>query len=233
MPEDLILRVKNLNIELDGEKIIKDLSFQVGKGEFFIILGPNGAGKTTLFKALLGLTPYKGEVVWSRNNVKIGYLPERLARSEFRKLPISVRDFYKFKEISDEKILENLKSVGLNNQRIIGKNPGDLSSGQFQRMLVGWALLGDPQVLFLDEPTAGIDLGGEETIYSLLQKFWREKGLTILLITHDLSVVYGYATDILCLHKEGLCSGPPKEVLTPEVLEKLYGNKVKFYKHIH
>jgi len=201
--------------------------------EFFIILGPNGAGKTTLFKALLGLIHYKGEIVWSRKNIKFGYLPERLSRSEFKKIPISIRDFYKFKENSEEKISKTLESVGLKVGKFLEKNPGSLSSGQFQRMLIGWALLGDPQVLFFDEPTTGIDIGGEKTIYSLLQKFWQKRNLTILLITHDLNIVYGHATNVLCLHKNGICFGPPREVLTPQLLGDLYDNKIKFYKHTH
>jgi len=232
MPET-ILKVKNLSVTLSGEKIIENLSFEVKKGEFFIILGPNGAGKTTLFKALLGLVPYRGEIIWSGKNIKFGYLPERLSSSEFKKLPISVKDFCKFKEASEERISKTLKSVGLEEKKNLEKNPGDLSSGQFQRMLIGWALLGSPEVLFFDEPTAGIDIGGEKTIYSLLEKFWQEKNLTILLITHDLNIVYGRATNVLCLYKKGVCSGPPKEVLTPDTLETLYGNKIKFYKHRH
>ncbi len=233
MPET-ILKVKNLSVVTDGrEKIIENLSFEVKKGEFFIILGPNGAGKTTLFKALLGLIPHQGEIIWNKKNIRFGYLPERLSPSEFKKLPISVKDFYKFKNVSEEKTSEILKSVGLEGKGFLEKNPGDLSSGQFQRMLIGWALVGEPDVLFFDEPTTGIDIGGEKTIYSLLEKFWQEKNLTILLITHDLNIVYGRATNVLCLHKNGICSGPPKEVLTPDTLEALYGNKIKFYKHKH
>ena len=233
MPET-ILKVKNLSVVTDGrEKIIENLSFEVKKGEFFIILGPNGAGKTTLFKALLGLIPYQGEIIWSKKDIKFGYLPERLSPSEFKKLPISVKDFYKFKNVSEEKISKILKSVGLGEKRFLEKNPSDLSSGQFQRMLIGWALVGDPDVLFFDEPTTGIDIGGEKTIYSLLEKFWQEKNLTILLITHDLNIVYGRATNVLCLYKKGICSGPPKEVLTPDTLETLYSDKIKFYKHKH
>lgn len=252
MGNNSILKVKNLNVELDSEKIIEGLSFQVKQGEIFTILGPNGAGKTTLFKTLLGLIPYKGEIIWNPKDLKIGYLPERLSRSKFKELPISIREFFKFKESSDEKISEMLKSVGLKDPRILEKDPGDLSSGQFQRMLIGWSLIGDPQVLFFDEPFTGIDIGGEETIYSLLHKFWKERnftplnprqggvrrsrnltGLTILLITHDLNIVYKYSTNVLCLNKKAICSGPPRGILTPEILEKLYGTEIKFYKHTH
>jgi len=233
MPENLILQVKNLNVKLDSDKIIENLSFKVRKGEIFTILGPNGAGKTTLFKTLLGLIPYQGEIIWSQKDLKIGYLPERLSRAKFRELPISVREFFKFKENSDEKILAMLKSVGLEDAKILEKDPGDLSSGQFQRLLIGWGLIGNPQVLLFDEPTTGIDIGGEETIYSLLYKFWKEKNLTILLITHDLNIVYKYSTCVLCLNKKAVCSGVPREILTPEVLEKLYGTEIRFYKHTH
>jgi len=233
MSENLILKVKNLSVELGGEKIIESLSFEVKQGEIFTILGPNGAGKTTLFKSLLGFITYKGEITWSQKGLKIGYLPERLSRSKFKELPISVREFFKFKESSDEKILRMLKSVGLEDSKILEKNPGDLSSGQFQRTLIGWSLIGNPQVLFFDEPTTGIDIGGEETIYSLLHKFWKERNLTILLITHDLNIVYKYSTDVLCLNKKAICFGTPREILFPENLEKLYGTEIKFYKHSH
>jgi len=149
MSESLILKVKNLNVELNNEKILEDLSFEVKQGEIFTILGPNGAGKTTLFRTLLGLISYQGEISWtSPENPKIGYLPERLSRSKFKETPISVREFFKFKESSDEKILRMLKSVGLKDLKILEKNPGDLSSGQFQRMLIGWSLIGNPLILF-------------------------------------------------------------------------------------
>ncbi len=238
MNNNFILKVKNLNVELDNEKVIENLSFEVKKREIFTILGPNGAGKTTLFRTLLGLIPYQGEISWEKSHgypqgPKIGYLPERLSRSKFKELPISVREFFKFKESPDEKISEMLKSVGLENSKILEKGPGVLSSGQFQRMLIGWALIGNPQVLLFDEPMAGIDIGGEETIYSLLHKFWKERNLTILLITHDLNIVYKYSTNVLCLNKKAICSGPPREILTPENLESLYGTEIKFYKHTH
>ncbi len=232
MPQSSILKVKNLNVQFNDEKVIEDLSFEVKEREIFTILGPNGAGKTTLFKALLNLIPYKGNIIWDLKSPKVGYLPERLSRAKFKETPISVREFFKFKESSDEKIFEILKSVGLEKLNL-DKNPGDLSSGQFQRILIGWSLIGNPQVLLFDEPTAGIDIGGEETIYSLLYKFWRERNLTILLITHDLNIVYKYSTNVLCLNKKAVCSGIPREILTPEILERLYGTEIKFYKHIH
>ena len=93
--------------------------------------------------------------------------------------------------------------------------------------------IGSPDVLILDEPTSGIDIGGEETIYSLLHKFWQNQNLTILLVTHDLNIVWEYATQVICLNKQQMCMGKPDEVLTPEQLKTLYGTGVKFYKHQH
>ena len=234
MPET-ILKVENLNVKFGKEEVIKNLSFEVKRGEFLIVLGPNGAGKTTLFKAILGLVPSEGEIVWKEGKIpKISYLPERLSQDKFKNLAITVKEFFRFKEKSDEKISSILKVVGLEPNEILNKNPGDLSSGQFQRMLISWSLISEPEILFFDEPATGIDVGGEETIYSLLEKFWKEKNLTILLITHDLDIVYKYASNVLCLSKKEVCCfGPPKEILTPKVLEKIYGTEIKFYEHKH
>jgi len=227
--EEIILKVKNLNVELGGEKIIEDLTFEVKKGEILTILGPNGAGKTVLLKTLLGLLPYQGEIQWQRRG-KIGYLPQGLTQLKFQPLPLTLEEFFKFKENSKTKIIEFLQMVGLE-EKFLKKRIGNLSSGQFQRMLVAWTLIDMPEVLLFDEPTTGIDLGGEETIYSLIYKFWQKGGLTILLVTHEINVVYAYSTHVLCLRKKKLCYGPPRQVLTPESLQELYGTEIKFYTH--
>ncbi len=229
MPRD-ILKVKNLNVTLDEEEIIKDLSFEVKEGEVLIILGPNGAGKTTLLRTLVGLLPYKGEIHWATRNVS--YLPpQELFQRKFLP-PLSIEEFFKFKRVSSAQILKILDSVGLDSA-VLKKRFGTLSTGQFQRMIIAWALIDEPSVLLFDEPTAGIDIGGQETIYSLLHKFWSEGNLTILLVTHDLNIVWEHANNVLCLNKKRLCYGKPRETLTPESLEELYGMEIKFYEHTH
>lgn len=226
-----ILSVKNLNVTLGEERVIEDLNFEVKRGEFLAILGPNGSGKTTLLKALIGALPFEGDITWS-GNPHISFLPERLSPQKFREHPLSIQEFFKFKRVLDGETLKALKSVGLKNpKKFLGRNPGELSSGQFQRMLIAWSLINNPDVLLFDEPTAGIDIGGEETIYSLLQKFWEERNLTILLVTHEIDVVYALSTHVLCLRKKKLCYGLPRKVLTPKALEELYGTEIKFYKH--
>ena len=229
MPK-VILKVKNLNVEFDGEEIIKNLTFEVKEGEVLVILGPNGAGKTTLLRTLLGFLPHTGEIHWSKKD--ISYLPPQELFQRKDLPPLTIEEFFKFKGVSKEKILKTLKSVGLDSS-LLKRRFDTLSTGQFQRMIIAWALVDDPSVLLFDEPTSGIDVGGQETIYSLLHKFWVERNLTILLVTHDLNVVWKHANNVLCLNKKKLCYGVPREVITPKSLEKLYGTGIKFYKHKH
>ena len=228
MKEDLILKVKNLSVQLGGEKILENISFEVKEGEVLTLLGPNGAGKTVLLKTLLGIFPYKGEIIWKKD-IKIGYVPQRLPF--IKNVPMTVEEFFKLKDVSKKETENILKKIGLS--EVLEKEVGKLSSGQFQRILIGWALSKDPQVLLFDEPMTGIDIKGEESIYSLLGKLKKERNLTILLVTHDLSVVYKFSDYVICLNRYPICQGKPREILTPEGLEKLYGQEVKFYQHTH
>jgi len=228
MEKDIVLKVENLDVELEGERILENLSFEVKEGEVLTILGPNGAGKTVLLKTLLGILPYQGEIEWKKG-VKIGYVPQRLPF--IKDVPMSVKEFFDLKNVSGKESEEILGSIGLEKD-ILEKKIGDLSSGQFQRILVGWALVGNPQVLLFDEPMTGIDISGQESVYNLLEKLRKERNLTILLVTHDLSIVYKFATNCLCLNKKVLCHSVPKE-LTTERLSQLYGGGIKFYQHSH
>ena len=232
MKENLILEVKNLNVILDEEKVIENLSFQATQGEILTILGPNGAGKTVLLRALLGFLPHEGEIIWHQKP-KIGYLPQGLNQMKVKDFPLTVEDFFALKNpIPTQKETEQfLRLVGLEKD-ILFKKAGSLSGGQFQRMLVAWALISHPQIIFFDEPTTGIDIGGGETIYSLLRAIREKENLTIFLVTHDLSIVYKYSTNVLCLNRKGYhCFGAPKEILNPKMLEHLFGAEIKFYEH--
>jgi len=224
-----ILKVENLSVKLNGEEILQNLSFEVNEGETLAILGPNGAGKTTLLRALLGVIAFEGKIEW-REGVKIGYVPQRLPF--IKDIPLSVEEFFEIEGITKDKTKEILKAIGLE-EEILKKRIGNLSSGQFQRILIGWALASNPQVLLFDEPLAGIDIGGQESVYQLLEKIKDERKLTILFVTHELSIVYKIADRVLCMNKKMLCSGIPKEQLTPERIEQLYLSQVKFYQHRH
>jgi len=227
-----ILQVKNLTVELDDEKIIDNLSFDIKKGEFLTILGPNGSGKTVLLKALLGLLPYSGKITWS-DEVKIGYVPQGLTQLKVRNLPLLVEEFFRLKKIKKDEISKLLILVGIKDKTFLKKKIGNLSGGQFQRMLLIWALSSNPNVLLFDEPTTGVDISGEETVYNLLYNLREKKKITIFLITHDLNIVSKYSTDVLCMSRDNVCHNRPQEVLLPEMLEKIYKAPVKYYQHKH
>ena len=211
MGNELILKVRNLNVRLDHQSIIENLSFEVKKGEVLTILGPNGAGKSVLLKTLIGLLPYKGEIEWAKE-LKIGYVPQRLPF--IKEIPLTIKDFFNLKGNPEKETETILNSVGFK-EDFSRKKIGDLSSGQFQRVLIAWGLVGNPQALLFDEPMTGVDISAEETIYNLLGKLKGERDLTILLVTHDLSVVYKFSTDVICLNKQPICYGPPPGSFDP------------------
>ena len=112
-----------------------------------------------------------------------------------------------------------------------GREGGDLSGGQLQRLLIAWAMIDHPDVLLFDEPTTGIDIGAEETIYTIMHRLQDERSTTVLLISHDLNIVYRYAGSVLCINKQMVCHGYPQEVLNPQELARIYGEG-GFYHHL-
>jgi len=230
-PPGHILEVSGLGIRFGRTVILSGLSFAVDRGAALAIVGPNGSGKTVLLRALIGAIRFEGRLQWSAD-VRLGYVPQKLDIA--RDAPITSFDFLGARvalaRTSTMNALDALSLVGLN--REAGECPiGELSGGQFQRLLVAFALLGEPNVLLLDEPTAGVDEPGQERLNELIHRLQIDRGLTILLISHDLSVVYRHATAVLCLGRDRHWFGPPKEILTPERLQEIYGAPVAFHAH--
>lgn len=230
-----VLEVENLSVKFDEQEVLKNISFSVKKGEVLAIVGPNGSGKSVLFRALLGLIPFTGEIAWD-DNIKISYVPQKLSIE--RDLPLSVEEFLHFKEHNREKAIKALLAVGFEDEHhieshVLHQRLGLLSGGQLQRVMIAWSLLDNPNVLLFDEPTSGVDVGGEETIYNLLKKVKDQREMTIILISHDLNIVYKYANSVMCINKEMICHGLPSEVLDPKALAQLYGGDAGFYKHEH
>ncbi len=236
MSDESVLSVDGLSVTLDGVQILRDVSFSLPAGEALAVLGPNGAGKTVLFRALLGLVPHSGTVQW-KPGVKIGYVPQRF--SVDRSAPITAMEFFLLQSPSFWRpsagfvahLDHELTLVGLRRD-VLRKNLGELSGGETQRLLLAWAMLQHPGVLLLDEPTAAVDAGFEENVYELLHRVQSERGTSLLMISHDLSVVYRYAQTVLCLNKTVVCQGAPVQVLNPEALATLYGES-GYYHHEH
>ncbi len=228
-----ILEVKNLKVRYGEQSVLENISFDLEKGDTLAIIGPNGSGKTTLLRAILGAIPYVGEIKRALE-VKIGYVPQKIDLE--RDLPITVQEFLLLKSKQGESSAysphQALELVNLP-AGFLKKRISELSAGEFQRALIAWAVIDRPSLLLFDEPTASVDVAGQETVYELLHRLHDKYDLTLILISHDLTVVYRYANKVLCLNREQVCFGAPSEVLTPKELEKLYGGGHKFYHHTH
>ena len=229
-----LLTVKNLSVRIDQKTIIEDLSFELTARERLSVLGPNGAGKTVLLKALLKLVPYAVDIHAFDAWPKIGYVPQKIDADVH--LPLTFNDLFAAKcrtlRVSPKEIDEVSVSVGLTKD-VMETPVGHVSGGQFQRGLIGFALLGGPNVLLLDEPTASIDEPGEEHIYELIHRLQDQYGLASIMVSHDLSFVFRYATKVLCVNRRSLCLGTPREALAPDVLKQLYGEPYSYYQHDH
>jgi len=228
----VILELKNVSVTLDHKTVVRDVSFAIEDGESIAIIGPNGSGKTVLLKAILGLVAYEGEVNW-RPGTTVGYVPQKIDAD--RSVPLNVRNLLVSKAHiigkGEKEIAEAIRRVGLSREAI-ATPIGHLSGGQFQRALVAFALLGEPDIILFDEPTASMDEPGEEQMYELLDRLRTEVGITTVVVSHDLSFVYRHADKVLCLNRSGLCFGPPHGVLTPELLAQLF-DAPTFYGHTH
>jgi len=215
-----ILRVSNLNVKLQNQQILDNVSFALKRGTALSIVGPNGAGKTVLFKALLNLMPYEGKIEW-HNKIRIGYVPQHVSVTD---IPISVKEFLSFKSSSN--IHRALEQVRLHDAPILNKNLGALSGGHLRRVLIAWALIDEPDVLMLDEPTTGVDLDSEEPIYLMLTEVRRKFTITMLLITHNIHIVEEYSDQVLALNKCVTFFGESKQIMDPHIQRVVYGEPV-------
>jgi ABC-type Mn2+/Zn2+ transport system ATPase subunit len=224
---------------------IEDVSFELAAGEFLGIVGPNGSGKTTLLRAVLGLAvPVSGSVTVlgasgravARVRSRIGYVPQRRALDP--QFPISVREAVAMglyptlgalrRPTSEDRrrVEAALASVGLSDSA--DHVAGHLSGGQQQRLLIARALVHEPQILLLDEPTSAVDVATRFTIVDLVRKLHSERGLTTLYVTHDVNEVMPCVDKVLYINRTVRAFGSCAQVLNRETLESLYGGRVMF-----
>ncbi len=246
-PDQIPIRFDETWFSYNSEPVVRDINFSITPGEFAAILGPNGSGKTTLMKLALGLLkPTSGRVLlfgvpadrftdWHR----VGYVPQRTQATESR-FPASVREVVNFgtysgfdplaifKRRRSDRVDEAMEMAGV--QTLADRRVSDLSVGQQQRMLIARSLVSRPDLLVMDEPVAGIDAAGEEQFHSMIRRFNRDLGITIVMVSHDIGAVMREATTVACINRDIVFHGPVHR-LDAQALSDLYGFPVDVLMH--
>ena len=228
-----LLKLESVGFSKNNKWLVEGVSLEVKQGEIVTLIGPNGSGKSTTAKIALGI--YKNiEGRVNKFTNKIGYVPQKISIDWT--LPIRVIDFMSLiEEPTDEQIniALNLTSV----EHLRNKSLGDLSSGEFQRVLIARAIAKQPDLLVLDEPVQGVDFKGEITLYELIKKISEELNCGILLISHDLHVVMAATDFVVCLNGHVCCSGTPQVVAKNNEYQELFGDRassiLSLYEHKH
>lgn len=249
---DSIIRMEHLSYAYEDDVILEDINLDIRRGQFIGLIGPNGGGKTTLIRLMLGLLPkQKGEIFLLNQPIdsfkewnKIGFVSQK-ANSFNKGFPATVLEvvsmgltaklgyFHFLRKKHREKIVDALRLVHM--EAYIDANIGDLSGGQQQRVFIARALVSDPELLILDEPTVGVDYQNVEHFYDILHQLNKERQMTLLLVTHDTGVMTQYATSIACLNKTLHFHGSDKEytALSADRLSEIYGHPVQVVVHDH
>ncbi|CAM3444006.1 metal ABC transporter ATP-binding protein [Hydrogenibacillus schlegelii] len=250
--KERVLEAENITFRYEAEPVLNHVSLTLHRGELLGLVGPNGSGKSTLLKIILGLLPLQeGSVRWFGTPIerfrdwgRIGYVSQKAASfntgfpatvEEVVRMGLTARLglFRRPGRREAEKVLEALDFVGMADVR--HRHIGALSGGQQQRVFIARALVGDPDVLILDEPTVGVDARSEERFYALLEKLHRERDLSIILVSHDLGVVSEKMDTIACLNHElfyhGSAAGFRAE--REAIVGRTYGHGMAILSHGH
>lgn len=243
-----LLVVENLTVQLGGKSILKNLCASIPRGQISALIGLNGSGKTTFLKALLKEVAYSGKVQWrcGHDHSKsyphlIGYVPQRLQFDlnqpltvvELLALSLQKRPlFMGIGKATRQRIIKMLQLVHA--EQLIDIPVGGLSGGQLQRVLLALALEPTPELLLLDEPAQGIDFNSQNDFYDLIAQVNQKTRITMILVSHELSVVSKYAHRVFCM-KDGciLCEGSGQEIITGEMIKQIYGADAGVYSHHH
>lgn len=219
-----LVSVQSVSYKYNSESVLENVSFNVEEGDFLGIIGPNGAGKTTLFHCMLGLlNSYSGRITILNQDIKknkkiftkIGYIPQK--KSIDQKFPLTVQELVSLsltRETPKNVVFEILKQVGLYNMK--NKTIGQLSGGQQQRVLIAKALVNNPTILMLDEPTNELDQKSQHDFYFLLKELNEKNKITIIWTSHDMDAVNKYANKVSCINKRMFFHGDKSEFFSNE-----------------
>ena len=237
-----LVSVQSVSYNYNSESVLENVSFDVEEGDFLGIIGPNGAGKTTLFHCMLGLlNSYSRKIIILNQDIKkykkifrkIGYIPQK--KSIDQKFPLTVKELVSLslpKNTSKNIVLEILKQVGL--YKLKNKTIGQLSGGQQQRVLIAKALVNNPIILMLDEPTNELDHKSQNDFYSLLKELNEKNKITIIWSSHDMDAVNKFANKVSCINKRMFFHGDKGEFFSSEDHLKNYSEStMQIHMHSH
>ena len=231
--QNILVKLKDAGFKINDKWLVQGVSLQVEKGKIVTLIGPNGSGKSTTAKITLGIYK-KIEGTVEKFTNKVGYVPQKISIDWT--LPLRVNDFMVLTEdLKSETIDEALSLTGVIHLK--DKNLGDLSGGEFQRVLLARAISKKPDLLVLDEPVQGVDFTGEIALYELIKKISDELNCGILLISHDLHTVMSATDHVVCLNGHVCCSGSPTDVAKNDEYKALFGEQasqiLSRYEHKH
>lgn len=231
------LRLQNLSVSIGGTRILSEINLHIHCGQLVALIGPNGAGKSTLLKAILGQREYEGVIAFSEpgqrsHKPRIGYVPQ--SPSFDAADPVSVADlflccgnrrpaFLGASRKNRKAILESLERV--HGADLIDRRIGNLSGGELQRVLLALALEPIPNILILDEPLSGVDVEGMATLMDMLDELRKDYDLSVLMTTHDFSMLRRYADQVALIDHRVICAGTPDEVLASEAFQNTFHMK--------
>jgi zinc transport system ATP-binding protein len=229
-----LIETHALTLGYGGKTVLRDVSFAIERGEIVTIVGPNGSGKSSLLRALIGaLRPLSGTVKRAKG-LRIGYVPQKLHIDAT--LPLTVQRFLNLPERRpDTETADALNRAGV--PELMHSQMASLSGGQFQRVLLARALLGNPDILILDEATQGLDQPGAAAFYRQIEDVRRDMNLAVLMVSHDLHVVMAASDRVLCLNGHVCCEGTPEIVADAPEYRALFGTGTQgtlaLYRHDH
>ena len=233
-PRRELIGARAVMLSRGGRTLLQDVDIEVAAGEIVTLIGPNGAGKTTLVRVLLGmLLPNRGEVR-RRQGLRVGYVPQRLDVD--RSMPLTVQRFVALgRHAVGAEIEQALAEVGA--AALLERQLSELSGGELQRVVLARALVRTPELLVLDEPVRGVDYAGEVELYTLIGRLRSERGLGVLLVSHDLHIVMAQSDRVICLNHHVCCSGVPRSVAQHPEYARLFGphasRAIGLYQHHH
>jgi zinc transport system ATP-binding protein len=250
MDDRALIRIEDVAFRYGRDPVLVDIELSIQPGDFLAVIGPNGSGKTTLIKIMLGLlapssgtvslfgTPIREFRDWDR----VGYVPQKATHFD-PYFPASVQEVVGMGLVAGgtrgrlaagerkARVLEALESVGLADEQ--GRPIGELSGGQQQRVFIARALVSSPAILILDEPTAGVDVGAQNTFYGMLDVLNREKGLTVVFSTHNVGVVTQHVNKVACINQRLYFHGSHEEFCATEHLLEMAGGRAHIIHHEH